>query len=189
MNGSIYQRTHGGSFGHYDEDFKDEIIYMPRRNSSLDNEIFLTFIPKWKYDLNGYYDELAKSLFKWNEFFELCKYKLQSLLDFIHTDYFYKIINIHNQLIEKGCKDGVLPLLVDLMQRKLNFLIPYVFITSQVPNEYKKINFLYFGLTDKFPELITKTKTSIINSNPPVKLVKEIFKMNDIYHDFEFESD
>ena len=159
---------------------REKMLTRSRRNSQLDHEIFLAMIPEWKYDLNGYYDQLTTSLYKWDEFFELCKYKLFTFEDYIHNEFFYEIISVHNNLIKEDFKSGALTVLRDLMQRKLHFLIVYVFITNQVPKEFKNMNFLFFGLTDKYPEMISKTKRSIEAACLPILPVREVFKLKDI---------
>ncbi|CAF0956532.1 unnamed protein product [Brachionus calyciflorus] len=161
-------------------EIRGQMLTRSRRHSQLDHDIFLAMIPDWKYDLNGYYDQLAISLYKWDEFFELCKYKLFNFEDYINNQFFYEIISLHNKLIKEGYKNGILAVLKDLMQRKLHFLIVYVFITNQVPKEFKNVNFLFFGLTDKFPEKINKTKKMIETSSRPILPLEEIFRANDI---------
>ena len=161
-------------------DLTDVIVPTIKRNSALEFEIFLAMIPKWKFDIGDYYERLTKNMYKWDEFFELCKYKLLSFEDYIHNDYFYEIINIHNQLVKAGYKDGILPMLNVLIHRKTHFLIPYVYITNQMPKEFKKINYLFFGLTDKYPDMINRAKNSIKKINLPVLPVKEIFKIHNI---------
>ncbi|CAF0847370.1 unnamed protein product, partial [Brachionus calyciflorus] len=126
------------------------------RNSVLEHELFLAMIPRWKYDLGEHYKNLATNLYKWDEFFELCKFKLFDLKDYIHNSFFYEIINIHFQLVREGKLKGILPILIDLIHRKLHFLILYVYITNQVPKEFKKINYVFFGVTDKYPEAINR---------------------------------
>ncbi|RNA30763.1 hypothetical protein BpHYR1_048681 [Brachionus plicatilis] len=157
-----------------------QMLSRSRRNSQLEHEIFLAMIPDWKFDLNGYYDQLTTSLYKWDEFFELCKYKIFSFEDYIHNEYFYDIYSIHNKLIDDGNLKGILPVVYDLMQRKLHFLIVYVFLTNEVPKEFKNLNFLFFGLTNKYPELIAKARKNIESTHLPIVPVKQIFKIKDI---------
>lgn len=157
-----------------------QMLSQSRRNSHFEHEIFLAMIPDWKYDLNGYYDQLTTSLYKWDEFFELCKYKIFSFEDYLHNENFYELISIHERLIKDGFKDGILPILLDLIQRKLHFLIVYVYITNEVPKEFQNLNFLFFGLTNKYPELISKAKKNIETTGLPVVPAKQIFKTKDI---------
>jgi hypothetical protein len=172
---------------HDEEDDAFELDFMPKHSNAssfLTYELFSTIIPEHKYHPHlekSLYEELAKNAFKWDEFFELCKYKLFTLADFIHNEYFYNMIAVHAKLqttkaTTTTSSEGILPVLKDLMSRKVHFLIPFVYVTNYVPKRLKKINLLFFGITDKYPELIDKTKKEIEASNKPMKSVKDILK-------------
>lgn len=161
-------------------DIRMQMMTRSRRNSNLEHEIFLAMIPDWKYDVNGFYDQLTASLYKWDEFFELCKYKIFSFEYYINNEYFIDLVSIHEKLIADGYKKGILQVVFDLMQRKLHFLIVYVYFTNEVPKEFKNLNFLFFGLTNKYPESISKAKKNIESMHLPPIPVKQIFKIKDI---------
>lgn len=161
-------------------DLTDVVVPQLVHKPGLEHEIFLAIIPKWKFDVGRHYEKLTTYLYKWDEFFELSKFKLFNFYDFIHNEYFYQIINIHNDLVNQGYKNGIIPMLIELSHRKTHFLIPYVYITNQVPKEFRHINYLFFGLTEKYPEMISRTKEEIKQKKPPIKPVKEIFREHDI---------
>ncbi|RNA32312.1 hypothetical protein BpHYR1_012242 [Brachionus plicatilis] len=164
-------------------DLTDFIVPQLSQKPELDHDIFLAMIPRWKFDVGRHYEKLTNYLYKWNEFFELCRFKLFTFFDFIHNELFYQIIKIHNELVNEGYKSGILPILIELSHRKTHFLIPYVYITNQLPKEFKQINYLFFGFTDKYPEMISKTKEEIKQTKPPIKPIKEIFSEYDIQID------
>ena len=155
--------------------------YYQRRKSSIDEfELFTSILPKkqLEFELNEHYDELIEDLFNWDKFFEIFKYRIFTFQEFINNKEFLNIVNTHKKMVESGSVDGILPLLNCLMKRKINFLIPFVYITNNVPAEYKKTNMIFFGKTDNYPELISKVKEEIEASPSTMGVcsIKEILK-------------
>jgi hypothetical protein len=66
----------------------------------------------------------------------------------IENDDFRKIVDIHEELKASSAKDeGVLPILVELMdhQNQHELLIPYVYISHQVPEHYANVHLALIG--------------------------------------------
>lgn len=154
--------------------------------NNFNYEIFTSIVSEQKFLASVFagdkikFDEFIRNAFLWDEFFELCKYKLFTLADFIHNEYFYKMININDQLT---CDERLLPVLRELMGRKRHFIIPFVYIGNYVPKEFTKINLTTFGMSDKFPQLITKAKSEIETSNRIMRPVKDILRTYHIFYD------
>lgn len=173
--------------------------------SFLNYELFTTLVPdkKWLDSVfhgdKAAYDEFVKNAYLWDEFFEACKYKLTTLADFIHNEYFYKIVEIDNRvkaavasaaprsenganLDSEALNAGLLPVLVDLTYRKRHFIIPLVYLSNRVPTQFMKMNLVAFGVSDKYPEMIAKAKREIETSNKVMKPVKDILRAYHVYH-------
>jgi hypothetical protein len=144
--------------------------YHQRKKSCIDEfELFMSIMPRDANSNSRWYKQLAHDLFTWDTFFDMFKYRLFTFQDFINNDEFLDIVNIHAKLITltNGCArtDGIVPTLAFLMKRKINFLIPFVYLTGYVPPEYMSVNLVLFGKAVNYPELIAKAKTDIKNSN------------------------
>lgn len=163
---------------------QDDTMQQPtsRSNTLFNYEIFSSIIPEQKYLSTVFggdkalYDDFTKNAFLWDEFFELCKYKLFTLADFIHNEFFYKMIEINKRLTKSETDDGILPVLKELTGRKRHFLLPFVYIANYVPKQYEKMSLVTFGVSDNYPEKIAKVKAEIESSKRAMRSVKDILR-------------
>jgi hypothetical protein len=174
-------------------------VLIGNHTSIFNYDLFATLIPDQKYLGTVFggdqiaYDDFIRNAYLWDEFFEACKYKLFTLADFIHNEYFYKIVEIDKRIKKqqqqkessnKTAEDelGLLPILADLTSRKRHFIIPLVYITDRVPTQFKKMNLITFGVSDKYPEMIAKAKREIEASKKVMRPVKDILRTFHVYH-------
>lgn len=199
METPVTQRDNNNNNYNNHEGDEDEDLSMQaptsasKMTSMLNYEIFSSLIPEKKYLTSVFggdraaYDEFTKNAFLWDEFFELCKYKLFTLADFIHNEHFYKMIDVNDRLSElKNDTEGVLPLLRDLMGRKRHFIIPFVYIANYVPKQYENTNLVAFGAGHKYPQLVAKAKTEIESSKKAMRPVKDILRAYHVFYESAF---
>jgi hypothetical protein len=151
-------------------------------------ELFTAIIPAREYELEPeLYAEILQSAFEWDTFFDSCKYKLSQMRDLINNPSFNTLIRLHAEVQVNPRRkhlpmlkpDGILPLLKDLIARKFHFIIPYVYITNCVPDEFKKVNLACFGVAETFPQLIDKARKDMETNPTKIKSIQDVLYVYD----------
>ncbi len=113
------------------------------------------YLPKSKYNLEEKYDDLLKSCNEWDKTYFQKMFSSKNLKDIINDENFQKIFSIYNELKQENKQDSVTALLLDLINlNQPEFIIPYTFLTQEVPEEHSRIHLGMIGISKDLPYMI-----------------------------------
>jgi hypothetical protein len=112
------------------------------------------YLPKSKYDLEDKYDELLKSCNEWDKVYFQKMFNSKNLRDIVNDENFQKIYSIYNERKLEEKQSSVTNFLLDLINLgQSEFIIPYAFITGEVPESYDRIHLGMIGISKSLPDM------------------------------------
>ncbi|HJD58551.1 MAG TPA: hypothetical protein LFV92_05180 [Rickettsia endosymbiont of Ceroptres masudai] len=113
------------------------------------------YLPESKYNLKGKYKDLVSSCNKWDKIYFQNMFGSENLKAVISDKNFQKICSIYKELQAENNENAVTEFLLDLVGLgQSEFIIPYAFITKEVPEAYSRINLGMLGVSKDLPDMI-----------------------------------
>lgn len=113
------------------------------------------YLPKSKYNLEEKYDDLLKSCNEWDKVYFKNMFNSKNFKEIINDENLKQINSMYNELKLENKQDSITNFLLDLVNLgQSEFIIPYVYLTHTVPEEYDRIHLGMIGMSKDLPDMI-----------------------------------
>jgi len=113
------------------------------------------YLPKSKYNLDDRYDDLLRNCNEWDKIYFKKMFNSESFGEIINNENLKEIHALYESLKSENKQDSITNFLLDLINLgQSEFIVPYVYLTHTVPEEYDRIHLGMIGISKDLPDMM-----------------------------------